>query len=192
MNIYFAASTGHLDQQRAAYNQIVEGLRALQSNVLDTWVVEALKGVPATDDSRAILQRQQALLKQADTVVAEVATPSLGVGAMIMFAIEQRIPVLCLYPDTSNEAEISESVKGLASALVTTRSYNQSTLAEVLEKFLHKAEGDHFRRFNFIANKEIAGFIEAQAQRERKTKSEFLRDYISSYMDDYRERYDSR
>jgi 2'-deoxynucleoside 5'-phosphate N-hydrolase len=192
MNIYFAASTGHLDQQRATFSQIISGLQDLQANILDTWIVEAIKGVPATDDSRAILQRQQALLKQADTVVAEVSTPSLGVGAMIMFAIEQRIPVLCLYPDTSNEAEISESVKGLASSLVTTRSYNEATLASVLQKFLDKAEGDHFQRFNFIANKEIAGFIEDQAQRESKTKSEFLRDYISSYMDDYRKRYDAQ
>jgi hypothetical protein len=149
-------------------------------------------GLQATSDSRALLQRQQALLGQADVIVAEVSTPSLGVGAMIMFAIEQRIPVLCLYPDTSDEAEISESIKGLASSLVTTRTYSPSTITTVLQKFLHKAEKDHFHRFNFIANKEIADFIETQAGRERKTKSEFLRDFICSYMDDYQERYDAR
>ncbi len=189
MNIYFAGSTQLLDKQLKAYRQIIACLRAGAAVVLDTWVVEAMNGRQNQSEPRALLQRERALLQQADAVVAEVATPSLGVGAMLMFAVDQHKPILCLYPDSANEAEISESVKGLSSSLVTTATYNDSSLESALKKFLQRAENEQFQKFNFIASKKITDFIEQNARREGKTKSEFLRDFISNYADDYSQRY---
>ncbi len=185
MKIYFAASTQSLTSQLEAYQQIVQNLQTLGAEVLGTWVVEAMNGVKAKANPRAILHQERTLLQAADAIVAEVSTSSLGVGAMLMFGLEQHKPTLCLYPDSASVADISESVKGLASALVTTSTYNASSLPSILKKFLARAEGDQYQKFNFIANKKVAGFIEKHAQRELKTKSEFLRDFISSYMDDY-------
>lgn len=185
MNIYFAASTQLIDKQLEDYRHIISCLQKQGVTVLNTWVVEAVNGVKAKTDSRAMLHREHALLLQADAVVAEVATPSLGVGAMLMLGVEQHKPILCLYPDSANEADISESVKGLVSSLVTTSTYNASTLKASIQKFLKRVENEQFQKFNFIASKKITDFIEEHARREQKTKSEFLRDFISGYIDDY-------
>lgn len=189
MKIYFAGSTQSLNSQLATYRHIARYLKKQQATMLDTWVVATMKGRAANSDSRVLLHREQALLQQADAVVAEVSTPSLGVGAMLMFAVEQHKPTLCLYPDTADEADISESVKGLTSSLVTTATYNNTTLERILTDFLQQARDEQFQKFNFIANKKISDFIERQARREHKTKSEFLRDFINAYIDDYHERY---
>ena len=45
----------------------------------------------------AIYQRDMDWLQSADTVVAEVTTPSLGVGYELGIAEKLKIPVLCLY-----------------------------------------------------------------------------------------------
>lgn len=189
MNIYFAGSTQLLDRQLNVYHQIIACIRKQHATVLDTWVVEAMDGTKSESEPRAILHRERALLQQADAVVAEVATPSLGVGAMLMFAVDQHKPILCLYPDSADETEISESVKGLSSSLVTTATYNNSTMEAAIQKFLRRAESEQFQKFNFIASKKITDFIEQNARLEGKTKSEFLRDFISAYSDDYRQRY---
>jgi hypothetical protein len=189
MNIYFAASTQSLGVQRGTYEKIVESLRKQHVSVLDSWVVDAMTGKERENDSRVMLQKQHSLLQKADAIVAEVSTPSLGVGAMLMFGIEQHKPILCLYPDTTDQDVISESVKGLTSSLVTTTSYNITRLGKILQSFLMTAQQEHFQKFNFIASKKIADFITEQAKREQKTKSEFLRDFINTYSQDYSKLY---
>jgi len=60
---------------------------------------------------REIYQRDIAWICEADVVIAEVSTPSLGVGYEISKAEELSKPVLCLYRDRENH-RLSAMVAG--------------------------------------------------------------------------------
>ncbi len=98
MKIYFAGSIrGGRDDQKL-YLDVIEMLRqygeVLTEHIGDFMLNE--KGEESLSD-KEIHDRDLAWLKAADVLVAEVTTPSLGVGYEIGKAAEWKKPVLCLY-----------------------------------------------------------------------------------------------
>ncbi|MFU8867967.1 nucleoside 2-deoxyribosyltransferase [Natronococcus sp.] len=75
-----------------------------------------------------------AWLRQADAVVAEVTTPSLGVGYELGRAVAWEKPVLALYRP-EGEHELSAMVRGNDAAEVT-EYHSLEDVAPVLESFL--------------------------------------------------------
>ncbi len=98
MKIYFAGSIrGGRDDQKL-YLEIIELLRqygeVLTEHIGDVNLSEEGEGDLS---DKEIHGRDLAWLKAADFLVAEVTTPSLGVGYEIGKASEWKKPVLCLY-----------------------------------------------------------------------------------------------
>lgn len=60
-----------------------------------------------------IYERDMSWLKESDFVVAEVSTPSLGVGYEIGYAVHVKKPVLCLYKEGA-EHQLSAMISGCA------------------------------------------------------------------------------
>jgi len=81
-------------------------------------------------DDRAIHDRDLAWLKEADCLVAEVTTPSLGVGFEIGKATEWDMRVLCLFRPSAGRA-LSALIAG--SDRVAVREYK--SVADVEEIF---------------------------------------------------------
>jgi len=104
MKIYFAASIrgGRADDQ--LYFSIVHQLRAY-----GTVLTEHIGGLELTSfgentDDRAIHDRDLSWLRESDCLVAEVTTPSLGVGYEIGKATEWGKPILCIYRSMDGRA----------------------------------------------------------------------------------------
>ena len=93
MKIYFAGSIRGGRDDAAIYLELVEEL-ARHGEVL-TEHVATIGEEDLSDDQ--IYARDLDWLTSCDTVVAEVTTPSLGVGWEIGVAQERGIPVLCLF-----------------------------------------------------------------------------------------------
>ncbi|MFC4540876.1 nucleoside 2-deoxyribosyltransferase [Halosolutus amylolyticus] len=81
-----------------------------------------------------IHEQDVAWLRQADVVVAEVTTPSLGVGYELGRAVQWEKPVLCLYrPD--GDHDLSAMIRG--NDAVTVEEYRDpATLEPVLASFV--------------------------------------------------------
>jgi len=98
MKIYFAGSIRGGRQDAECYAAMVTFLRGfgevLTEHVGNTGLSEAGDDGP---DDRFIHDRDMAWLKTCDLVVAEVTTPSLGVGYELGWATAMRKPVLCLF-----------------------------------------------------------------------------------------------
>ena len=75
--------------------------------VKDIEAKEEAEGLSDAD----IHDQDVAWLRQADCLVAEVSTPSLGVGYEIARAVEGETPVLCLYRPTANH-DLSAMIRG--------------------------------------------------------------------------------
>lgn len=99
LTIYFAGAISGGRGDVAHYREIISALQADGHRVLAGAVAAEDVGAGGEAlDSCAIFERDVAWLAEADVIVAEVSTPSTGVGYEIATARYRfNIPVICLY-----------------------------------------------------------------------------------------------
>lgn len=127
--IYFAGSISGGRRDVALYRRIIAILkkhgRVLTEHIGDP----TLSGQGEAGSNRRIHDRDQRWLRSADCLVAEVTTPSLGVGYEVGKATEWGKPVVCLFrPD--DHPRLSAMVAGSPGV----RLVKYRTLAELERK----------------------------------------------------------
>jgi nucleoside 2-deoxyribosyltransferase len=117
MTIYFAASISGGRGDQAIYEQIIEMLKqhgtVLTEHFGNASLTVAGEAMPDCD----IHDRDLEWLRSADVLVAEVTTPSLGVGYEIGRAVEWGKRVVCLYRPSQGR-RLSGMIAGCAGARV--------------------------------------------------------------------------
>ena len=133
MKIYFAASIRGGRDDWASYLEIVRQLREY-GEVLTEHIGDAELSAAGEDiGDRNIHDRDLGWLKSSDCLVAEVTTPSLGVGYEIGIATEWGKPVLGLYRPIEGRS-LSAMIAG--SAGVTLKEYQSpAELSEIFEQY---------------------------------------------------------
>jgi 2'-deoxynucleoside 5'-phosphate N-hydrolase len=134
MVIYFAGSIrgGRADQ--AIYLEIIEVLRRHGTVLTEHIGAEALSGVGEPLPDCDIHDRDLDWLRQADVLVAEVTTPSLGVGYEIGRAVEWGKRIVCLYRPMEGR-RLSGMIAGCGS--VSVHEYaTAAELPEILDRVL--------------------------------------------------------
>ncbi|MDP3953461.1 MAG: nucleoside 2-deoxyribosyltransferase [bacterium] len=133
MKIYFAGSIRGGRDDREFYGEIIELLKGygevLTEHIGDK-TLSALGEDGLTD--KDIYERDMAWLEAADAVVAEVTTPSLGVGYEIAKA-EVNKPVLCLYREQEGR-RLSAMIGG--SRVRVERYQNIQDVEKIVKDFL--------------------------------------------------------
>ena len=113
MEIYFCGSIrgGHDDAD--LYAELIATLSEHGDVLTEHVGSEDVKDDPSAEGQtdREIHDQDVAWLRRADAVVAEVTTPSLGVGYEIGRAVEWEKPVRCLYRPAGEHA-LSAMVRG--------------------------------------------------------------------------------
>ena len=133
MNIYFAGSIRGGREDVALYFEIIEQLAEYGQVLTEHIGNPELTGLGEIDDDKKIHDRDLAWLKQADHLVAEVTTPSLGVGYEIGKATEWGKPTLCLFRPTEGRT-LSAMIAGCPGAIV--REYrNKEELQSIFKDF---------------------------------------------------------
>ena len=117
MTIYFAGSISGGRGDQAIYSQIIELLKQHGTVLTEQFGQSSLTSVGENLADRDIHDRDLAWLRKADVLVAEVTTPSLGVGYEIGRAVEWGKPVICLYRQ-SPERRLSGMIAGCAGITV--------------------------------------------------------------------------
>ena len=136
MRIYFAGSIRGGRQDASLYHEIARQLQK-HGEVLTEHVADTELGVLGQDiGDEKIHDRDLDWLKDSDCLVAEVTTPSLGVGYEIAKATEWGKPVLCLYRP-ENGRSLSAMVSGCRA--LTVREYQTpAELTQIFEEFLRE------------------------------------------------------
>jgi 2'-deoxynucleoside 5'-phosphate N-hydrolase len=98
MKIYFSCSiTGGRNDQKN-YQEIVSALIAAGHTVPTAILADPnILDLEAAASALEVYQRDIAWLNECDAVVAEISTPSHGVGYEIAYALEKGKPVICGY-----------------------------------------------------------------------------------------------
>jgi 2'-deoxynucleoside 5'-phosphate N-hydrolase len=129
MKIYFAGAIRGGREDVALYFELVELLQGYGTVLTEQAADEQLTSLGESDDDRGIHDRDLAWLKDADCLVAEVTTPSLGVGFEIGKATEWGLRVLCLFRPRAGRT-LSAMIAG--SDRVTVREYEKIRDVEMI------------------------------------------------------------
>jgi 2'-deoxynucleoside 5'-phosphate N-hydrolase len=133
MKIYFAGAIRGGRDDVALYFEIIELLGQYGQVLTEHIGNPELTGSGEIDDDKNIHDRDLAWLKDAEYLVAEVTTPSLGVGYEIGKATEWGKPTLCLFRPREART-LSAMVAGCPGVIV--REYQGSEeLREAFDDF---------------------------------------------------------
>ena len=135
MKIYFACSiTGGRDDEDI-YQQLVGILLSMEVDVPTANIAETgIEELDAREDPADIYYRDVSWIEESDLLIAEVSTPSHGVGYEIGYALDLNKPVLCLY---RQQVVISKMILGNPHPLLTVLSYQDLNEAEkLIRKYL--------------------------------------------------------
>ena len=142
MNIYFSCSITGGRSEEKTYQAIVQDLldsghEVPTAHLSSPEVVELEKIV----DPVEIFNRDMAWLRECDAVIAEVSSPSHGVGYEVAYALTLGKPVLCCYQQKKKVSKIitGNTTPGLTKAVYET---DDQVISQVRE-FLLKLEESH-------------------------------------------------
>lgn len=140
MNIYFACSITGGREFEPVYQALTQALLAdghqvPTAHLADTSVVE-LEARTAADE---VYARDVSWIVAADALIAEVSSPSHGVGYEIGYALAARKPVLCISQDGR---KVSKMITGNPDTGLSVKSYRDAPHAiRLAREFI---DGLHF------------------------------------------------
>jgi nucleoside 2-deoxyribosyltransferase len=135
MNLYFSCSLTGGRKDEAVYAAIVdhllmEGHEVPTSHLAHPDVMQLEKVV----DAREVYLRDIAWIRACDGMIAEVSTPSHGVGYEIAFALGLGKPILCCH---RRGAPVSKMITGNDDRGLTVVDYsNQEEVLALLDSYL--------------------------------------------------------
>lgn len=134
MTIYFAGSISGGRGDQAIYTQIIDLLKQRGTVLTEHFGDASLTSAGESLPDRAIHDRDIDWLRQADVLVAEVTTPSLGVGYEIGRALEWGKTIICLYRPSAGR-RLSGMIAG-SSGIVVRRYDDVAQLPAILDEAL--------------------------------------------------------
>lgn len=121
MKIYFSCSITGGRQDQPIYAALVEKLQADGHHVLTARLSNAdIMDEEGVIDPAEVYQRDVAWVQECDLLIAEVSTPSHGVGYEIALALHLDKPVLCCY---QNDRPVSKMILGNDHPRITLARY---------------------------------------------------------------------
>lgn len=139
MDIYFSCSLtgGRADQP--LYAQLVAHLQATGHHVLTAHLASAtVLAEDAAHTPEAVFERDTAWIRASEAVIAEVTTPSHGVGFEVAYALERGLPVFCL---AREGVKVSKMITGIRRDGFAFRTYRTAEEALALLDDWAKARG---------------------------------------------------
>lgn len=171
MKIYFtAATTNEGDTKR--YKSILSAIKMLgHTSLSGTQIITpALKKKDERLQAQEIFRREKERIEQSDCVVAEVTSPSSGVGGEIVYALVHNKPVLALfYKDAENL--LSPMIAGNPSEHLYLEHYEDDNVLITLKHFLAEVLTLQKRKGKLIV-------IDGGDGSGKATQSELLKTYL--------------
>lgn len=121
MNIYFSCSLTGGRQDESIYKAIVDHLLEIGHDVPTAHLAHPqVMDLERIVDAREVYGRDMAWIEGCDVLIAEVSTPSHGVGYEIAVALAREKPVLCCYHEG---VTVSKMITGNDSKTLTLCTY---------------------------------------------------------------------
>ena len=135
MEIYFGCSITGGRSQESEYQQIVEmlieaGHEVPTAHLSQPDVMDLEKVIDPVD----VYNRDTQWIKDCQAMIAEISTPSHGVGYEISYALSNQKPVLCLH---KSGVGISKMISGNRNPLLQVKEYRSTDeIRRIIRDFL--------------------------------------------------------
>jgi 2'-deoxynucleoside 5'-phosphate N-hydrolase len=141
MNIYFACSITGGRNFEPVYQAIIAALLADGHSVPTAHLAESsVKALEAIVSPREVFERDAVWIRGCEALVAEVSTPSHGVGYEVAFALSNGKPVLCIYQEGQ---PISKMLSGNSHPCIQVKSYcNTDDAVVIIRSFISAVQTD--------------------------------------------------
>jgi len=172
MTIYFTAKTSG-NGETELYKKILVAIEKLGYTVNSgkQLIDPALRKKDAGKTPEEIFRREKKSIDAADCVVAEVTSPSSGVGGEIVYALVHNKPVLALfYKDAENA--LSPMIAGNPSEHLYLEHYEDDNIAFIIKHFVDEVEKQKNRKGKLIV-------IDGGDGSGKATQSELLSAYLT-------------
>lgn len=135
MNLYFSCSLTGGRRDEGIYAAIVRHLLSLGHEVPTAHLADPrVMDLERVVDPNQVFRRDVAWIRACQALIAEVSTPSHGVGYEIALALSLGKPVLCCYRDG---VRVSKMITGNDTPGLTVRSYQEPVEAlAIIDEFL--------------------------------------------------------
>jgi nucleoside 2-deoxyribosyltransferase len=135
MNIYFSCSLTGGRQDESVYGLIVDYLLEHRHEVPTAHLARPeVMHLERVVDPAEVYRRDIQWIDDCQAMIAEVSTPSHGVGYEIAYALAQEKPVLCLHQE---KRSVSKMITGNDSPQLQVQSYAEESQAlALIEVFL--------------------------------------------------------
>ena len=139
MDIYFACSIAGGRQAEAAYQVIVQTLEAAGHTVPTAHLSQPdALSMEAIVDPYVVFRRDIEWINTAQALIAEVSTPSHGVGYEVAYALSIGKPVLCCYLDG---IPVSKMITGNTHPRLQVRAYRSlEEIQPLVRQFLQQVD----------------------------------------------------
>ncbi len=178
MLAYFAASTTNIAKYKSNYKLIIDSLYRHGCDVGENWFIDELHKNRKYTNPEAIVKRDLDLLTHSDIVIAEISVPSFAVGVAVSQALNQRTPVLALYPKSMNPKDISGVFLGYYVNHLMLEKYDKNNIDQTVREFLDRSNNRNLSKFNFLISQEISEYLDWASSKTKRSKSDFLREEI--------------
>jgi 2'-deoxynucleoside 5'-phosphate N-hydrolase len=137
MNIYFACSITGGREFEPVYRAITTALQADGHAVPTAHLADAsVKFREGQVNPRDVYERDTTWIRACDALVAEVSTPSHGVGYEIAYALSLKKPVLCVFREGQ---PLSKMLSGNSHPSISVKSYRDTDEAlDLIRSFLRR------------------------------------------------------
>ncbi len=135
MKIYFSGSIRGGRDRADIYADIVAYLQQKGCEIPSAHIAHPdVMKLEETSLDEEVFVRDIGWIEESEVVIAEVSTPSLGVGYEICYALQLGKPVLCLY---HQDLAISKMIKGNTSPTIKVRPYSDRIeMMKIIDEFL--------------------------------------------------------
>ncbi|MDG6243930.1 MAG: nucleoside 2-deoxyribosyltransferase [Methanolobus sp.] len=135
MRIFLSASIRGGRQMLSTYMEMCSYLQDRGHEVLSWHVADPeLEKTESLLTEQEIYTRDMDFLGKSDCVIAEVSTPSIGVGYEVCSALNIGLPVLCLH---TLQANVSAMILG-NSRIISKEYQNYAAMRKAIDTFLEK------------------------------------------------------
>lgn len=124
-------------------------------------------------------------IESSDCVIAEISESSISLGIQIQHALQNDIPVLCLFKDTS-ELDLPLLIRDYESPLFFKHTYTDGSLKKVITQFLRDFPKSRIK-FNLFITHKINSYLQNKASKTNKAKSEIIREIIEKAIEEDKE-----
>ncbi len=138
MKIYFSGSISGGREYLDYYIKIGEILKNFGHEILTEHILDPLLSAQGEENNPiSIFNRDIEMLKESDIIIAEISTPSHGVGYEIAIGVEIGKPIMCLLNENLKNHRISAMIEGNAPDKLIIKRYNDNNLKEIIEDYFY-------------------------------------------------------